>query len=88
MQWRAEKEDIGRLGALREQIEAVKREIEPAERAYDLNRVAELRYGRLADLERRLQHDSDGKGQPFDLCQARLFEHVQAVNNILLFPNL
>jgi ATP-dependent Clp protease ATP-binding subunit ClpB len=63
VQWKAEKEDIGRLGALREQIEAVKREIEPAERAYDLNRVAELRYGRLADLERRLQKEEAGLAQ-------------------------
>jgi ATP-dependent Clp protease ATP-binding subunit ClpB len=63
VQWQAEKEDIGRLGALREQIEAVKREIEPAERAYDLNRVAELRYGRLADLERRLQKEEASLAQ-------------------------
>ncbi|RPI08912.1 MAG: AAA family ATPase, partial [Zetaproteobacteria bacterium] len=62
-QWQVEKAGIGRLGALREQVEAVKREIEPAERAYDLNRVAELRYGRLADLERRLRNEEVGLAQ-------------------------
>lgn len=62
-QWQVEKAGVGRLGALQEQIEAVKREIEPAERAYNLNRVAELRYGRLADLERRLQKEEAGLAQ-------------------------
>ncbi|MFQ5840146.1 MAG: Clp protease N-terminal domain-containing protein, partial [Candidatus Methylomirabilales bacterium] len=57
-QWQVEKQGIANLRALRESMEAVKREIEQAERAYDLNRVAELRYGRLADLERRL-HDEE-----------------------------
>ncbi len=42
----------------------------------------------VALTERRLQHDPDGKRQAFDLCQASLFKHVQAVNNILTFPNL
>ena len=44
-----------RLQALREEIEQVRREIEEAERNYDLNRAAELRHGRLPELERRLQ---------------------------------
>jgi ATP-dependent Clp protease ATP-binding subunit ClpB len=40
---------------LREQIEQLRREIEDAERGYDLNRAAELRHGKLPELERRLQ---------------------------------
>ncbi len=52
--WQAEKQALGRLRALRQQIDATKLEIEQAERQYDLNRVAELRYGKLADLERQL----------------------------------
>ena len=52
--WLAEKQQLDAVRALREQIDAVKLEIEQAERQYDLNRVAELRYGKLADLERRL----------------------------------
>ena len=53
--WQAEKNAVGSLRTLREQIEATKTEIEQAERQYDLNHVAELRYGKLAGLERDLQ---------------------------------
>ena len=53
-QWDAEKNSVGRLRKLRQQIEEVKQKIEQAERAYDLNRVAELRYGELPRLEREL----------------------------------
>lgn len=66
-QWLAEKEAVQNQRDLREEIERIKIEIERAERAYDLNRVAELRYGRLAELEQSLkeveasQQDSDGQ---------------------------
>jgi ATP-dependent Clp protease ATP-binding subunit ClpB len=58
-QWQAEKQAVQRLRALREQLEQTRFEIEQAERQYDLNRAAELRYGRLADLERRLQAEEE-----------------------------
>jgi ATP-dependent Clp protease ATP-binding subunit ClpB len=53
-QWETEKNSVGRLRKLRQQIEEVKQKIEQAERGYDLNRVAELRYGELPRLEREL----------------------------------
>jgi ATP-dependent Clp protease ATP-binding subunit ClpB len=53
--WMAEKEAVQRLRQLREQIEQTKIEIEQAERSYDLNRAAELKYGRLVELERKLR---------------------------------
>ena len=53
-QWEAERQAIRKLQALREELEQVRREIEEAERTYDLNRAAELRHGRLPELERRL----------------------------------
>ena len=56
-QWEAEKQAIGTIRELREEIEQVKRQIEQAERAYDLNRAAELRHGRLPTLESRLKAD-------------------------------
>jgi ATP-dependent Clp protease ATP-binding subunit ClpB len=56
-QWEAERNAIRKLQALREQIDQVRREIEDAERRYDLNRAAELRYGTLQELERRLQSE-------------------------------
>jgi len=58
-QWEAERNAIRKLQALREELEQVRREVEEAERAYDLNRAAELRYGRLAELERRLQAEEE-----------------------------
>ncbi|HEU0178189.1 MAG TPA: ATP-dependent chaperone ClpB [Blastocatellia bacterium] len=58
-QWQAEKQGVQRLRGLREQIEQTRIEIEQAERQYDLNRAAELRYGKLAELERRLRSEED-----------------------------
>ena len=52
--WEGEKTAVGRLRKTRQQIEEAKQQIERAERAYDLNRVAELRYGELPRLEREL----------------------------------
>src|ERR671925_262946 len=57
--WQAEKDAVQRLRGIREQIEQTKIEIEQAERQYDLNRAAELRYGRLAGLERQLREDEE-----------------------------
>jgi len=53
-QWQSERLTVNRLRAIREQIEQVKLDIDRAERDYDLNRAAELRYGKLAELERKL----------------------------------
>jgi len=52
--WESEKTSVSRLRKTREAIEEMKQKIEQAERAYDLNRVAELRYGELPKLEREL----------------------------------
>src|ERR1700736_2025277 len=54
-QWQAEKEGVQRLRALREQLDQTRTEIEKAERQYDLNRAAELKYGKLTELERKLR---------------------------------
>lgn len=54
-QWEAEKSVVGRLQQIRQHIEDLKHQIEKAEREYDLNRVAELRYGTMPRLERELQ---------------------------------
>ncbi len=53
-QWQAEKQGVQKLRDLRVQIEEAKIQIEKAERAYDLNKAAELKYGRLTQLEREL----------------------------------
>jgi ATP-dependent Clp protease ATP-binding subunit ClpB len=61
--WESEKASVGRLRKTREAIEEVKLAIEKAERAYDLNRVAELRYGELPRLERELAIEQQQLGK-------------------------
>lgn len=64
--WENEKNDISAVQKLREEIEAVSGQIEQAEREYDLNKAAELKYGRLpqlknklSELEAQAEHDMD-----------------------------
>ena len=52
--WESEKDAIGKVTKLREEIERVNAEIERAEREYDLNRAAELKYGELPRLQKEL----------------------------------
>ena len=59
-QWETEKGAIGEVRALREEIEQVRRDVEQAERAYDLNRAAELRHGRLPELQKNLEAAETG----------------------------
>jgi ATP-dependent Clp protease ATP-binding subunit ClpB len=54
-QWDAERQALKRVQELRRELEQIRLEAEQAERNYDLNRAAELRHGRLPELERRLQ---------------------------------
>jgi ATP-dependent Clp protease ATP-binding subunit ClpB len=61
--WEVEKSAVGRLRELRRRIEETKVEIEKAERQYDLNRVAELKYGTLTQLERQLADEQTRLGQ-------------------------
>src|SRR6201992_4279916 len=58
-QWESERQALRRVQSLREQIEQVRQEAEQAERDYDLNQAAELRLGRLPDLQRRLQAEEE-----------------------------
>jgi len=62
--WEKEKAAVGRTRRLREDIEAARLEMEKAERAYDLSKVAELRHGRLPQLEAELKRlEKQGRGQ-------------------------
>jgi ATP-dependent Clp protease ATP-binding subunit ClpB len=58
-QWEAERQAIRKLQVLRGELEQVRREVDEAERTYDLNRAAELRHGRLPELERRLAAEEE-----------------------------
>ncbi|MEV4105654.1 ATP-dependent chaperone ClpB [Nonomuraea sp. NPDC049649] len=61
-QWEAERSALRKVQSLRQELESVRREAEQAERAYDLNRAAELRHGRLPELERRLRAEEERLG--------------------------
>ncbi len=54
-QWQADQEALKHQREIREQIEQTKVDIEQAERAYDLNKAAELKYGKLTGLEKQLE---------------------------------
>ncbi len=56
-QWENEKNAIDRVRQLREQIEELNRQIETAEQQYDLEKAAELKYGRLPQARRQLQEE-------------------------------
>jgi ATP-dependent Clp protease ATP-binding subunit ClpB len=53
-QWQQEKGSIDELSAIKEEIEQVQLQIEQAKRSYDLNRAAELEYGTLGELNKKL----------------------------------
>lgn len=54
-QWDSEKQAILRVRGIKKEMDEVKSEMEAAERAYDLNKLSELRYGRLPELQKQLQ---------------------------------
>ncbi|WDN88580.1 ATP-dependent Clp protease ATP-binding subunit ClpB [Desulfosarcina sp. BuS5] len=58
-QWESEKQAIKKVQAIREELEKIRHDIEVAERDYDLNRAAELRHGKLPELERRLKSEEE-----------------------------
>ena len=62
-QWESEREAIRKLQGIRQEIERTRQEVEDAERAYDLNRAAELRHGRLPELERQLGEQEERLSQ-------------------------
>lgn len=57
--WENEKSAISKVQKLREDIEQCSKDIERAEREYDLNKLAELKYGRMADLQKQLAEEEE-----------------------------
>ncbi|MFW5649495.1 MAG: ATP-dependent chaperone ClpB, partial [Candidatus Alkaliphilus sp. MAG34] len=55
VKWEDEKKNIVKIKDIKEEIDKVKRQIEEAERNYDLERLSELKYGTIVDLERSLE---------------------------------
>ncbi len=58
-QWDIEKEAVLKLRSLRQQIDQTKLDAEQAERSYDLSKAAELKYGKLNELERKLKIEEE-----------------------------
>ena len=57
--WENEKQSIGKVQKLREEIEKVNSQIEQAERNYELNKAAELKYGKLPELKKQLEVEEE-----------------------------
>ena len=59
VQWENEKTSVERVQKVREEIEQVNKEIQKAQREYDLNKAAELQYGRLPQLQKQLEEEEE-----------------------------
>ena len=74
-QWENEKASVERLSSLREGIESLNREIQTAQQKYDLNRAAELQYGRLPQLQKELAKEEERvKNQDLSLVRESVTE--------------
>jgi ATP-dependent Clp protease ATP-binding subunit ClpB len=61
--WEEEKKSISRLREIREEIEKTRVSMEKAEQAYDLNKLAELKYGKMVQLEQKLKEEEEKLSQ-------------------------
>lgn len=74
-QWENEKSSVDRLSSLREEIEQVNRDIAQAQQQYDLNKAAELQYGRLPQLQKELEAEEEKvKNQDLSLVHESVTE--------------
>ncbi|HJA49992.1 MAG TPA: ATP-dependent chaperone ClpB [Candidatus Fusicatenibacter intestinipullorum] len=64
--WEAQKAAISRVREVKKEIDAVKHDMETAERSYDLNKLAELKYGRLPELQKELARLAKGDSEDKD----------------------
>ncbi|MEK7723328.1 MAG: ATP-dependent chaperone ClpB [Acidobacteriota bacterium] len=62
-QWQAEKEEIEKMRTAKEELEKAKLELDQAQNAGDLQKAAELRYGKIPDLEKLLGEEQDRLGE-------------------------
>ncbi|BAZ18032.1 ATPase [Calothrix sp. NIES-4071] len=75
-QWQSEKDVITKIQSVKEEIDRVNLEVQQAERNYDLNRAAELKYGKLTDLHRRLEETESQLAQAQRSGKSLLREEV------------
>ena len=72
-QWENEKKAISEVKGTKQQIEEVKRQMEEAERNYDLEKLAQLKYGTLPELEKKLEEEK-AKADSVDGGETRLLK--------------
>ena len=72
-QWENEKKAISEVKGTKQQIEEVKHQMEEAERNYDLEKLAQLKYGTLPELEKKLEEEKQ-KADSVDGGEARLLK--------------
>ena len=72
-QWENEKKAISEVKGTKQQIEEVKRQMEEAERSYDLEKLAQLKYGTLPELEKKLEEEKQ-KAENVDNGETRLLK--------------
>ncbi|MBD1835643.1 ATP-dependent chaperone ClpB [Cyanobacteria bacterium FACHB-472] len=75
-QWQAEKDVLERRKTFKEEIDRVNIEIQQAEREYDLNKAAELKYGKLTELQRQLEETETQLAQTQNSGRSLLREEV------------
>ncbi|PZD71248.1 Chaperone protein ClpB 1 [Acaryochloris thomasi RCC1774] len=75
-QWQSEKEGIDQLQVIKEEIDRVNIEIQKAERNYDLNQAAELKYGKLTQLQSDLEEAEEKLGDTQDKSSSLLRDEV------------
>ena len=74
-QWDNEKKSVEKVQKLREDLESLKNEIQQAEQSYDLNKAAELKYGKLPQLQQQLEIEEEKvKGEDLSLVHESVSE--------------
>lgn len=74
--WENEKTSVSKLAEIRQQIEDTNREIQSAQQSYDLNKAAELQYGKLPELKKQLEEEeAKVQGQEFTLVHEAVTEN-------------
>ena len=75
-QWQSEKDIIDSIQATKEEIDRINIEIQQAERSYDLNRAAELKYGKLTELQKQVEQAETNLAETQTSGQTLLREEV------------
>jgi ATP-dependent Clp protease ATP-binding subunit ClpB len=84
-QWKKEKDEIDEISTIKEEIEAIQLQIDQAKRSFDLNKAAELEFGTLNSLQKKLKEKSESlvnsykKGETILLRQEVTFDDIAEV---------